>query len=87
MYTFHARLCQVIGNFFPDGHTLYGYPSTGKPNTEDNGHWHFRIGRDRFELLDAKPEWIERAIQHKYWTNEPNIFATLCEQSGVGHDD
>ena len=79
LFTFHARLCQVLGNFFCDGLSLYGHP-LDKADTWaegcDNGRFHFTIGKANFELKGRADE-VEAAKQHKYWTEERNIFATI----------
>ncbi len=86
LYTFHARFCQVLGNYFPDGLCLYGHPASEAERWDtDNGHWHFRIGKDGFELL-GRSEEIERSKCHQYWTQSPNIFDTIREaMAGDGY--
>jgi len=79
VFTFHARLCQVIGNFFEDGMSLYGHPLDKADNCAegcDNGRFHFTIGSTGFELK-GRAEEVEKAKLHKYWTDERNIFATI----------
>lgn|GEM_PF-5647803 len=77
VYTFHARLCQTIGNYFPDGLSLYGYPLSHAQNMSvDNGIFHFRIGKDSFELLHRADE-VPSASQHAYWTESPSIFDSI----------
>lgn len=70
LFTFHARLCQVIGNFFPDGLSLYGYPveeADGVAAGCDNGRWHFRVAPSGVSLPD-NPAGLDAARQHEYWT-------------------
>ncbi|MEQ1696187.1 MAG: hypothetical protein ABL901_10160 [Hyphomicrobiaceae bacterium] len=77
MFTFHARLCQVIGNFFPDGLSLYGYDlAVAEQLSCDNGRFHFRVGSHAFELLGRANE-IKGAKTHRYWQDSPNIFDTI----------
>ncbi|MBA2124910.1 hypothetical protein DLM45_01550 [Hyphomicrobium methylovorum] len=79
LFTFHARLCQVLGNFFPDGMCLYGHPlenADGWAEGCDNGRFHFTIGAKAFELKGRAAE-VEQAKLHKYWTEERNIFASI----------
>ncbi len=86
LYTFHARFCQVLGNYFPDGLCLYGHPEAeaGEWST-DNGHWHFRIGNDSFTLLNRADE-IPTAKAHHYWTDSPSIFDTIKDaMAGEGY--
>lgn len=81
VFTFHARLCQVIGNFFEDGMSLYGHPLDMADNCAegcDNGRFHFSIISKGFELKGRADE-VEKARQHKYWTAERNIFATIAD--------
>jgi len=82
VYTFHARLCQVIGNFFREGLSLYGYPYN--PNVDltcaDNGRFHFRIDAHGYHLLNRDPSELEGAKDHKYWKPAPGtetIFDTI----------
>lgn len=80
LFTFHARLCQVVGNFFPDGLSLYGHSleeADGLAEGCDNGRFHFTVGKQGFELKNRANE-VKAARQHKYWTStERNIFATI----------
>ena len=79
LYTFHARLCQVIGNFFPDGLSLYAHPIDEADDVAegcDNGRWHFKITRDGFTLVSPKAD-CEAARQHDYWTREHNILTMI----------
>lgn len=79
LFTFQARLCQVIGNFFPDGLSLYGLPlAKAQDWATQNGIWHFRIGRNGITLPDA-PERLEQIRQHPYWTQTPNILETIMK--------
>lgn len=80
LYTFHTRLCQTIGNYFPDGLSLYGYPLSQAQNMSvDNGIFNFRIGKDSFELIGRADE-IPAAKRHAYWTDSPDIFASIANQ-------
>jgi hypothetical protein len=77
MFTFHARLCQVIGNFFPNGMSLYGHPvSAAAGYAENNGRFHFRVGTDGLTLL-ARADEIPAARLHAYWTNPHTIHDTI----------
>lgn len=79
LFTFHARLCQVLGNFFSDGLSLYGHPldeADGLAEGCDKGRFHFTIGKNGFELRGRDDE-VTAARQHKYWSDERNIFATI----------
>jgi hypothetical protein len=79
VYTFHARLCQVLANFFPDGLSLYGIELDKVDDWiegADNGRFHFRITKDGATLLFRASE-IDAAKRHHYWTNTPNIFDTI----------
>ena len=79
VYTFHARLCQVLGNFFPDGLSLYGIELDKVDDWAegaDNGRFHFRIAPDGFKLLNRANE-VEAAKRHQYWTNPHTIFDTI----------
>jgi len=79
LYTFHARLCQVIGNFFPDGLSLYGLPLGQVRRWEgglDNGVHHFKIAPEGFSYLTA-PDRVVEARTHEYWRRPQPIKATL----------
>lgn len=79
LYTFHARLCQVIGNFFPDGLSLYGLPSRRADREAqccDNGRHHFRITNDGFNYLTA-PDAVADARAHEYWSRPEPIKQTI----------
>jgi hypothetical protein len=79
LFTFHARLCQVLGNFFADGLSFYGYRLDLADSCAegcDNGRFHFTIGSTSYELK-GRAEEVENAKLHKYWTDERNIFATI----------
>jgi hypothetical protein len=77
VYTFHTRLCQVLGNFFPDGTSLYGHPlRMAAGYTEDNGRFHFRVGNDGLSLL-ARADEIPAAREHSYWTNPHTIHDSI----------
>ena len=80
LYTFHARLCQVIGNFFPDGLSLYGYPVSQADEIAgwcDHGRFHFRIGKKSFELIGRADE-IAAAKTHAYWSESPSILDSIA---------
>lgn len=79
LYTFHARLCQVIGNFFADGLSLYGFSLDEADGVEagcDNGRWHFRIGPEGV-TYPKNPKALEAARDHEYWTREHSIQKML----------
>ncbi|MEQ1719474.1 MAG: hypothetical protein ABL907_26360 [Hyphomicrobium sp.] len=77
LFTFHARLCQVLGCFFPDGLSLYGFPlSAAEDFVEDNGLFHFRVSKDGVTLQNRGGE-CEAAKQHAYWTNPHTIFDSI----------
>lgn len=79
LYTFHARLCQVIGNFFPDGLSLYGLPldkSDDWAEGADNGGFRFRVTADRVSLPGRDNECAQ-ARTHAYWTASPNILDSI----------
>jgi hypothetical protein len=79
LFTFHVRLCHVLGNFFPDGLSLYGYPLDMADECAegcDNGRFHFTIGKHGFDLKGRADE-VAAARKHKYWSDERNIFATI----------
>lgn len=79
IFTFHARLCQVIGNFFPDGLSLYGHPfheADGWAEGCDNGRVHFVVGPDGVSVPGREAEVVE-ARQHEYWTREHSLHAVL----------
>ena len=80
LYTFHARLCQVIGNFFPDGMSLYGYPlheADANALGCDNGRFHFRVGPAGVSLPTREAE-CDAARQHAYWTREHPIQENIA---------
>lgn len=79
LYTFHARLCQVIGNFFPDGLSMYGLPLRQADKWAgncDNGRHHFRIAPEGFSYVTA-PDIIADARTHAYWTRPQPLKATI----------
>lgn len=79
IYTFHARLCQVIGNFFADGLSLYGHPLDEADDVAsgcDNGRAHFIVGPDGVKVPGHEKE-AEDAKEHEYWTRERTIQAML----------
>lgn len=79
LYTFHARLCQVIGNFFPDGLSLYAHPLEDADDVAsgcDNGRWHFRVG-PKGVSYPKDPQALDAARQHAYWTREHSIQSIL----------
>jgi hypothetical protein len=77
VYTFHARLCQVLGNFFPDGLSLYGHAlRVAKNYIEDNGCFHFRVAHDGVTLIGRADE-IPAARAHEYWTNPHTIHDSI----------
>lgn len=81
MFTFHARLCQVIGNFFCDGLSLYGFPlkeADAMASGCDNGRFHFVVGPDGVRLPGREAE-CEEARRHEYWTRKHPIQETLRE--------
>jgi len=86
VYTFQARFCQVVGNYFPNGLSLYGHSlAEANPWITDNGHWHFRIGKDGFELLNRSDE-MPAAMAHNYWTGSPSIFDWIKDaMTGEGY--
>ena len=48
LYDYHTRLCQVIGNFFDEGLSLYAHPAADAEiigKSCDNGHFHFACNR------------------------------------------
>lgn len=84
--TFHARLCQVIGNFFQDGYSLVAFPARRADADAkhcDNGRHHFRISKDGVSL-PANPEALVRARRHSYWTDSPPIKVSLAKAMPVG---
>lgn len=79
LFTFHARLCQVIGNFFPDGLSLYAHAIKDADTWAascDNGRWHFRVGPSGVTLPD-NPAALDRARGHEYWKREHPIQEIL----------
>lgn len=79
IYTFHARLCQVIGNLFCDGLSLYGYPFHDADDVAegcDNGRFHFVVGPKGVSLPGREDE-VTEARQHEYWTRDFPIQASL----------
>lgn len=79
IYTFHARLCQVIGNLFCDGLSLYGYPfheADGVAEGCDNGRFHFVVGPKGISLPGRDDEVTEARL-HEYWTREHTIQTSL----------
>lgn len=81
IYSFHARLCQVIGNLFCDGLSLYGYPLDEADTVAegcDNGRFHFVVGPKGISLPGRDDEVTEARL-HEYWTREHPIQATLAE--------
>lgn len=85
LYDFHARLTQVLGNFFGDGLSMYCYPASDVWHVArgcDNGHFHFDLTRDDVKLVmhdgNADPEYVSRIVgearAHKYWTADETIF-------------
>ncbi len=79
MFTFHARLCQVMGNFYPDGLSFYGHRlgEADKIGAHcDNGRFHFRIAPDGVTLPNRGPE-CEAARVHAYWSNPHTIFDSI----------
>lgn len=78
VFTFHARLCQVIGNFFSDGLSLYGYPYRDRDKVIcDNGRFHFIVGPAGVQLVGREVE-CATARQHEYWTREVPIHAMIA---------
>lgn len=79
MWTFQARLCQVVGNFFPDGLSLYGMArrSSTKWGAE-NGIFHFRVDGTGVHLVN-RPDEVEDAKRHEYWTSEKTILDGIRE--------
>lgn len=83
LFTFHARLCQVLGNFFPNGLSLYGHPldeAAGVAEGCDNGRFHFTVGRTGFELKDRAEE-VEKAKLHEYWTGSDGTIFDLIKRN------
>lgn len=81
LYTFHARLCQVIGNFFPDGLSVYGIPLRQADRWAkacDNGRHHFRICKHGFSYPN-NPEGLAVARTHDYWSRPEPIKATIAK--------
>ncbi|MEQ1714441.1 MAG: hypothetical protein ABL907_00420 [Hyphomicrobium sp.] len=79
MYTFHARLCQVLGNFFPDGLSFYGIPLRDVHKWVDgcdNGRFHFRVGEHEITLPGRDTECASARV-HAYWTNPHSIFDSI----------
>jgi hypothetical protein len=79
VFTFHARLCQVLGNFFPDGLSLYGYPLREVRSVAagcDNGHFHFRVTPGGVFLQERADE-VEAAKTNDYWTRPHTIFDSI----------
>lgn len=79
VFTFHARLCQVIGNFFAEGLSLYGYALEQADEVAsgcDNGLFHFTVGPKGIEL-HGMAEACMAARQHTYWTGEHTIFQSI----------
>lgn len=75
VFTFHARLCQVIGNFFADGLSLYGHPLedvAGIADGCDNGHFHVVVG-PKGVRFPGKEAACAAAREHDYWTREHSI--------------
>ena len=72
VFTFHARLCQVIGNFFADGLSMYGHPLAEADEVGagcDNGRFHWRVDGNGVTLIDRVAE-TDLARGHEYWTRE-----------------
>ena len=79
VYTFHARLCQVIGNFFADGLSIYCHPvhEAGElAKSSDNGRFHFVVGPKGVTLPKREAE-CEEARSHEYWTRAFPIQAII----------
>lgn len=79
LYTFHARLCQVIGNFFADGLSLYCHPfheADGWAEGCDNGRFHFVVGPKGVTLPKREAECAEARL-HEYWTREHSIQSII----------
>lgn len=81
MFTFHARLCQVIGNFFPDGLSLYALPlaHAGDWSTQ-HGIFHFSLSVSGPRLV-GRDYYVERAKSHPYWTGTRTIFHLIAEKT------
>ncbi len=82
LFTFHARLCQVIGNFFPDGLSLYAHALKDADKWAagcDNGRWHFRVGPSGVTLPD-NPAALDTARQHEYWMR-PHPIQEIIRQA------
>lgn len=88
VFTFQLRLAQVIGNFFPDGLSLYGYALMRADEVgpcTDNGRFHFRIAKDGITLVNRSGDACDQARRHAYWHGEDTIFdhirRTMPQQS------
>ncbi|WP_296204122.1 hypothetical protein [uncultured Hyphomicrobium sp.] len=81
LFTFHARLCQVLGNWFPDGLSLYAYTSEKADELGtgcDNGRFHLTVSVDGVKLK-GRAEEVRRARRHEYWQGEQTIMRTIAE--------
>lgn len=79
LFTFHARLCQVIGNFFADGLSLYAHPLADADDVAkgcDNGRWHFVVS-PKGVTFPADPAALDEARKHEYWTREHSIQSIM----------
>lgn len=79
LFTFHARLCQVIGNLFCDGLSLCGYPLEEADSVADgcdNGRFHFMIGPKGVSLPGREAE-VAEARRHEYWTREITLHEII----------
>lgn len=84
LFTFHARLCQVIGNFFADGLSLYALSLEEAASwSPENGTWHFRVAPDGV-TLPANPAAIHEAQWHRYWKESPSILELIHRNMPAG---
>lgn len=81
LFTFHARLCQVIGNFFGDGLSLYGDRLSQADSWAsgcNHGRFHFRVGPQGV-TLPGREDAVEEAKRHRYWVGEHTIQDIIRE--------
>lgn len=83
LFTFHVRLCQVLGNFFERGLSIYALP-VDRADADacgcDNGRFHFAVGPDGLTLLNRRDVTTANAMAHEYWTQGRTILHAIRDR-------